>query len=59
MGSYPVIVPPRETVALYVGFEFHDEIRSVFEEPAELRVHYRSGEKDEIAEARLVGGGSQ
>lgn len=56
LGSYPVPISPGDTKVLDVWFELNDSVRTIFHTPIELRVHYRSGDKDEIARATIVGG---
>jgi hypothetical protein len=51
-----LIVAPGETAALDIKFDLRDEVKKTFQQPAELRVHYRNGEKEEIVQAKLVGG---
>jgi hypothetical protein len=55
-GTYPVEVLPGKTEPLDVWFDLSDDVKKTFVEPAELRVHYRSGSTEQIAGAILVGG---
>jgi hypothetical protein len=54
-GTYPLIVPPRETEALDIWFGLHDDVKKTFQQSAELRVHYRISGKEEIAESNIIG----
>lgn len=56
LGSYPVPVSPGDTKVLDVWFDLNDSVKTIFQAPIELRVHYRLGDKDEIARATIVGG---
>lgn len=55
-GIYPLVVSPGKTEALLVWFDIGDAVKKTFQQPAELRVHYRSGSKEEIARTSIVGG---
>jgi hypothetical protein len=55
-GTYPLIVPPRETEALDIWFDLHDDVKKTFQQSAELRAHYRSSGKEEIAQSNIIGG---
>jgi hypothetical protein len=55
-GSYPFVVLPRETKTLFVLIDLHDDVKKTFRKPAELHVHYRNGDKEEIASTAIVGG---
>jgi hypothetical protein len=55
-GSYPVPISPGDTEVLDVWFDLNESVRKIFHAPTELRVHYRSGDKDEIAHTTIVGG---
>jgi len=55
-GTYPLIVPPGKTEALDIWFDLHDDVKNTFQQPAELRVHYRSSGTEKIARANIMGG---
>jgi hypothetical protein len=49
-GTYPLIVPPRETEALDIWFDLRDDVKKSFQQSADLRVHYQSSSgKEQIA----------
>lgn len=54
--KYPVEIPPASTETLPLLFRLDDNVREAFKQPAELSVHYRNGNKDEIATVNIVGG---
>ena len=54
--TYPLIVPPGTAQALGVWFDLRENVNRTFQEPAELRLHYRTGGKDEIAQVSVIGG---
>jgi hypothetical protein len=56
VASYPTLIRPGETQILDVSFDLNSSVRTTFRTSAELRVHYRSGDKDEIAVIPIVGG---
>ena len=56
LGSYPLIVPPGETVTPDIWFDLHDNVKKTFQPSAELRVHYRSGNREEVAAVSMIGG---
>ena len=53
-GSYPASISIGDTQVLDVWFDLNDSVRRIFQTPTELRVHYRSRDKDEIAHATIV-----
>lgn len=55
-GIYPLEIPPRRTETLDIWFALADTVKKTFQEPAELRMHYRSGSKEQIAQTTLIGG---
>jgi hypothetical protein len=55
-GTYPLIVPPGKTEALDIWFDLRDDVKKTFQKSAELRVHYQSSGKEEIAQANIIGG---
>jgi hypothetical protein len=54
-ASYPLAVPPGKSDTLDIWFEVNSGVKKAFRVPAEWRVHYTSGDKDQIAHATLVG----
>jgi hypothetical protein len=54
--GYPTTIPPGGTKVLYVQFRLDEDVQETFREPAELLLHYRIGEKQEIAHATVIGG---
>ena len=56
LGSYPVTIAPGYTQALDVWIDLNDSVRKIFHTPSELRVHYRSGDREQIVSATIVGG---
>jgi hypothetical protein len=55
-GTYPLIVPPGGTDALDIWFDLNDGVKKTFQQSAELRVHYRNGDGEEVAEVKMIGG---
>jgi hypothetical protein len=56
-ASYPLLVPPGKTESLDIWFDLTDDVKKTFfRQPAELRVHYRSRDRDETAHASVIGG---
>jgi hypothetical protein len=55
-GLYPLVVQPGKTEDLLVWFDLNDAVNRTFRQPAELRVHYRKDNKEEIAYTSVVGG---
>ncbi|HWN77476.1 MAG TPA: hypothetical protein VNN81_06295 [Bradyrhizobium sp.] len=56
-GSYPSAVPPGRTETLDIWFDLTDDVKKTFfQQPAELRVHYLSRGRDEIANVSVIGG---
>ena len=55
-GTYPLIVFPGETDALDIWFDLHDDVKKTFQQSAELRVHYRGGDIEEVAQVKIIGG---
>jgi hypothetical protein len=51
-GTYPLEIPPRQTETLDIWFELADTVKKTFQEPAELRMHYRSGSV--VARSKLL-----
>jgi len=54
--THPVIVAPRGTETLEVRFSLNKGVKRIFEQPATLRVRYRSAGKEGNTQANLVGG---
>lgn len=55
-GTYPFAVDPGQTKSLDIWFDLRDDIRKTFfKQSAELRVHYRSDGKEQIAQTVVVG----
>jgi hypothetical protein len=55
-GSYPSEVQPGRTETLDIWFRLANDVKKTFRKPAELRVYYRSGDKQQIARTSLMGG---
>jgi len=55
-GTYPASISAGDTQVLDVWFNVKDGVGKMFHKPAELRVHYRSGNKEEIVTTTIVGG---
>jgi hypothetical protein len=52
-----LVVPPGKTESLDMWFDLTDDVKQTFfRQPAELRVHYRSRDRDETAHAAVIGG---
>jgi hypothetical protein len=50
-------VRPGETDPLTVWFDLDRDVKkTLYKRPAELRVHYRKGDKEEVASAGIIGG---
>lgn len=55
--DYPLPLPPKQTRTIVVRFKLkHDVRKTFFEKPAELRVYYVIGAKEEFASAPLLAG---
>jgi hypothetical protein len=54
--TYPIEISPGNTATLNVLFRLDDDVRKTFHQAAELRVHYRNGNQQEIARANILGG---
>lgn len=52
---YPLGITARGTATLTVGFDTPHGLDTTFKRVAELRVHYRIADSDEVASASLVG----
>ena len=55
-GTYPVSISAGDTQVLDAWFDVKDGVGKIFHKPAELRVYYRSGDKEEIVSTTIVGG---
>ena len=55
-ATYPVSVSAGDTQVLDVLFDIKDGVGKTFHKPAEFRVHYRSGDREEIVSTTIVGG---
>ena len=55
-SKYPLTIAAGKTEALPVWFDLDSSVKRTFEKSAELRVHYRVGDKDLLSSAFLVGG---
>jgi hypothetical protein len=55
-AKYPLTVAAGKTEALPVWFDMKDDVEREFEKPVELRVYYRSGDKDLVSSAFMAGG---
>jgi hypothetical protein len=57
LGSCPTQVPPGTTETLDIWFDLANGVRKTFfQQPADLRVHYRSGGREETAHVTVIGG---
>jgi hypothetical protein len=54
--SYPIELAPGETKLGCGFFELHDPVHKTFKDPAELRIHYSIGGREEIARVTVAGG---
>ena len=55
-GTFPLTIAPGRTETLGVWFDLKDDVRNTFREPAELRVHYRKGNNEEIVRVNVICG---
>jgi hypothetical protein len=55
-GLYPLILRPGAAVALHNEFELNQGLLNTFSKPAELLVHYRIENQNEVVKTRLVSG---
>jgi hypothetical protein len=55
-SKYPLTIAAGETGTLPVWFDLKDDVERAFEKPVELRVYYRSGNKDFVSSAFMTGG---
>jgi len=55
-GLYPLILQPGATAVLHAEFELDQGLLNTFSKPAELLVHYRIENQNEIVKTRLVSG---
>ena len=56
ISKYPLTIAPGKTETLPVWFDLDASVKRTFEKTAELRVHYRSGDKEAVSSAFIVGG---
>lgn len=54
--KYPLRVPPGGMEPLETYFTLNEPVYKTFKQPAELRVHYRSKDRDQVAVATIGGG---
>jgi hypothetical protein len=55
-GTYPLIVAPGKTDALDIWFDLSDDVKKTLQQAAGLRVHYRVGDREEVAEVKMIAG---
>lgn len=55
-GLYPLILRPGAAAVLHTQFELDQGLLNTFSKPAELLVHYRIENQNEIVKTRLVSG---
>jgi hypothetical protein len=56
-GAYPLVIQPGSTEILHFGFRLNDDVKKTFlKQSAELRLRYRTGNKEEIAHTNIIGG---
>ena len=56
-GTYPLVIQPGSTEIIDVGFRLNDDVKKTFfQQSAALRLRYRTGNKEEIAYATIIGG---
>jgi hypothetical protein len=55
-GFYPLALQPGKTEDLLVCFDLNDAVNRIFQHPAELLVHCRNDNKEEIVHAVVVDG---
>jgi len=55
-GLYPLILQPGAAAVLHTEFELDQGLLNTFSKPAELLVHYRTENQDEIVKMQLVSG---
>jgi len=51
--NYPLTIQPGGTQILEVMFQLDDTVHETFQHPADLLVHYRTGEKQQLARASV------
>ena len=52
----PITIPPGSAETMKVSFRLEAGVHETFRQPAELRVHYLTGDKEEIARTTIVRG---
>jgi len=55
-NEYPLTVAAGKTETLPLWFDLKDYVKETFKNPAELRVYYRNGREESVAQAFIVGG---
>jgi hypothetical protein len=55
-GAYPLTINSGSTESLDVLFRLDEDVQRAFQEPTELLVYYRIGEKQQIARATVIKG---
>lgn len=55
-NEYPLTVAAGKAETLPLWFDLNNSVKKTFQTPAELRVYYRNGREDSIANAFIVGG---
>jgi hypothetical protein len=55
-GAYPAEIPSGTAATLDVWFDLADPVKKTFQEPVELWVYYRNGNKERVAHTNLIGG---
>ncbi|HKV91629.1 MAG TPA: hypothetical protein VJW20_03665 [Candidatus Angelobacter sp.] len=55
-GIYPLTLRPEAATVLHARFDLDQGLLNTFSKPAELLVHYRIGNQNEIVKTRLVSG---
>jgi hypothetical protein len=56
IAKYPLTIPIGKTETLPVWFDLDGGVKRTFERTVEFRVQYRSGGKDSVSSAFMVGG---
>jgi hypothetical protein len=56
-NGYPWTVPASKTETLpLLWFDLKDSVKQTFKTAAELRIYYRSGGRESVAHAFIIGG---
>jgi hypothetical protein len=56
MNEYPLTVMGGKTKTLPLWFDLKEDVKHTFNTPTELRVYYRNGSEESVAQAFIVGG---